>query len=357
MIETSENAEQPRKRPAKIVISVIAVGIVIALAVVGIVIAATAKNRAYDAAATAHNTAVSVAAEVKAKRIDLEIQLVQANEQYTEKTLPALIIAAEAPEQLVAAEANAGVREAAKEPRNVDAPPEEATEPPVTILLDLSDKVKVTTDLIAEAEQAKAVAEEMQVKAEEALASVEGTLADIRVEDAQLATAVASAATDALPRVASWSEAHPKAASDAFTAAANALETALEAYKTEGAQHPDEMALESALPLVHAHGDFVAAALALQKTHDDTVAAEAAAAQAAAEAEAAAAAQARAGQLAPPAPNTWSGNGGGSTPPASGGGSTPTPGGGTGGGTGGWTPPYIPPTPCEATNTCVNNNI
>ncbi|MGO3833100.1 MAG: hypothetical protein ACTJGT_03950 [Microbacteriaceae bacterium] len=149
-------------------------------------------------------------------------------------------------------------------------------------------------------------------------------------------------------------------------AKADALGKALDAYTAADAEKITPALADN---LLKTHSEFVTSVVALKASHTavvDREAAEAAAAQAAAEAEAAANAYVEpqwdgGGYIEP----EWNGSGGGWNPPPTnngGGGWTPPPsngGGGGGGNTGGWDPSGsgITADPCEATNTCLNNNI
>lgn len=178
------------------------------------------------------------------------------------------------------------------------------------------------------------------------------------------APALAEAAASALKLQAGLIAAHGSADAGELNTRAESLRKVLEAYEGDGNPPPEpaesEIVAEPMIHQVKVEGLYDAQALAatlsayvksaadFQSAHADQVAAEqneANAANAAVEA----------------VPQQWSAPGGGAGGDAGddGGGYAAGDGGtgSSGGGDGGWTPPYIPPTACEATNTCINNNI
>lgn len=216
--------------------------------------------------------------------------------------------------------------------------------------------------------------------AEEALAAALGEAgAGLTAADAQLAAVTSTELPDSAGTSTAYAERAAVAAAPdrqggaEFIADAEEARAGLEA-STEAAPQSCETRDEASAATGQAHAVWAAAAAldeatlaladdfaAFQADEAKRIAAEKKAAEEAAAAEAAriAAEMAAASeaQYYDYGYDPGYGDGGSDWGGGAGGGGVGGSSGSGGGGGGGWTPPYIPPTECEATNSCIDNNI
>lgn len=374
--------EAPKKKKKKRRVIAIVAAAALVLAGGGIALGVNvAQASAYDAAVQVHNAAL-------ADLVDAQNALPQAEALWIAKWSTGSYAGqaaaiGKAPEAVIGKKEAAAVAALGKQLAELDeGKPETAEfEAHEEAVLDESKLLKTIADGGDKVDLEKA--EAARDSAKEDVAAVSAELDEIEEQhdalDAALAAgapALADAARSALGLQDKLIEASPKADAPALKKQSAALQQALDAYEGDGnpapasdeeltaglAAHSTEAdGLYDALAIAKSLDAYVKGAAALQKAHADAVAAEEAAAQAAAEAAAAAAAAEQwvdpgyGGGWSAPGYGGWTGGGSGGGWSGGGGGGGGNSGGG--GGSRGWTPPYIPPTACEATNSCVDNNI
>ena len=350
---------------------IIALATVVVLGITGGGIAlgmSASQAEAYDSAVQEHNSALAELVDAQNVLPQAEILWINTwNSNYAESALAI----GRAPEAVIGTEAAAVVAELGEQLMALRE--DESQRPPSTTpeaweeaALDESKLFKTTAEggNRADREQVEQARDDLKltiVGVNREIDAVELKHDELDQALAAGAPALAEAAVSALKLQAGLIAAHGSADAGELNTRAESLRNVLEAYEGDGNPSPESAESEIvAEPMIHqvkVEGLYDAQALAatlnayvksaadFQSAHADRVAAEQNEANAAAEA----------------VPQQWSAPGGGAGGGSGGdGGGYAAGDGGTGsggGGDGGWTSPYIPPTACEATNTCINNNI
>ena len=379
MTEGRTDGKKPSKKKRTALITG-AAALAIVLSIFGVNAAITGANTAkYNDAVASHEASIAEIAKTDKSTIAAQTEYVEALNAQADTYVKRVAAAAAAPEDLVkkaenepVVKLNESLKKGADELKAtiVEAEkPADATKPGKRVSKLASTKdAKRTEDApvinkttIEQAEKLAAESKNSLKEAKAELKSVTDLIAALDTERIDAAVRFVKPAEAALKNKDAVVKAAAKAEGDTpktVAAKADALGKALDAYNGADAE---KITPALADDLLKTHSEFVTSVVALKASHSKVVdreAAEAAAAQAAAEAAANAYVEPQwdgGGYVEP----EWNGGGGWNPPPAnnSSGGWNPPPSNGGGGATPHFKPEDFTPDPCEATGTCLNNNI